>query len=295
MTIMPGPANSPDGVDRPRIISYVSGGYFAALGTRLLAGRPFTDDDTATGLRVVIVDEKSAALLSPGRDIVGRCLPLTPASPGCVTVVGVSESRRMAQVSSTSYEFFYPIGQAPEDAVPQALMIRPTARPAVALDAVSAAIRAAVPGLPAVTVRPLEQMVNTRARSWRVGAAMFGIFGTFAVVLAAFGIYGTLAFTTRQRTSEIGVRIALGARPMDVSAVVLSQALVPLALGWIIGLSVTFAAAGGLRALLFQVSPVDPWALGTASVTLVAAGLAGSAVPVLRAVHIDPITALRRD
>jgi len=117
------------------------------------------------------------------------------------------------------------------------VLVRPRDRVAAAMPAVAATIRSVAPGLPYVNVQTLEDLANVQARSWRLGATLFGLFGVLAVVLAATGIYATLAFAVRQRTTEIGIRLALGAAPREISGMVVRQGLRLVATGWLLGMA----------------------------------------------------------
>jgi predicted permease len=275
-----------------RVINYVSPDYFASVGTRMLKGRAFTGRDDAAGERVAIVDEGLAAAMWPNEDVLGACKDeIVLDRNGCVRIVGVSQTRRMFRLTKAVGEIFFPIAQG-ADEMPQAIFVR-AARPAPGAMAAIAAAARTVEGLPAMTVRPLEDFADDQARAWITGATLFSAYGAIANALAAIGLYAVLALVTRQRTPEIGMRVALGARPRDVVGLIARQALIPLALGWTIGVCGAIIAASAIRSQLFGVAPADPTALGVASVTLMACALAGVVVPALRASRISPVRALR--
>jgi TonB family protein len=208
-----------------------------------------------------------------------------------VRIVGVSQTRRMFRLTKTVGEIFFPIAQG-ADEMPQAIVIRSQSQAPVTMATIAAAVRT-VDGLPAMTVRPLEDFADDQARAWITGATLFGAYGAIANALAAIGLYAVLALVTRQRTPEIGMRVALGARPRDVVALIARQALVPLALGWTIGVCGAVIAAAIVRNQLFGVAPANPTALGIATITLMACALAGVVVPAFRASRISPVRALR--
>ena len=136
---------------------------------------------------------------------------------------------------------------------------------------------------------------NSKARSWRLGAMLLALFGAIAVVLAAAGLYASLAFLVRQRTPEIGVRIALGADPSSLARLVLGHGGRLVAVGYVIGAAAALAIASAIRSLLFGVEPGDPISFAIASLAIVVAGLAGSALPARRAGRVDPVVALRSE
>jgi putative ABC transport system permease protein len=124
---------------------------------------------------------------------------------------------------------------------------------------------------------------------------LFGVFGTLAVALAAVGIYGALAFSIRQRTPEFGVRIAFGADPFDIVTMVVRQALPVVLVGWVLGALATFSLTSSIRSLLFNVAPGDVAPFVSASMIVLIAALAGSLIPAIRAVRIEPAVALRAE
>ena len=144
-------------------------------------------------------------------------------------------------------------------------------------------------------MRTLEQLADVRARSWLLGATVFGLFGALAVALAGIGIYGALSFSIRQRTVEIGVRMALGAVRRDVAVMVLRHGMLVAAAGLALGLAGAFAGSRYIESLLFNVAAADAWTLAAACVVVTMAVLCGCIVPALRATQIDPATALRYD
>jgi len=178
---------------------------------------------------------------------------------------------------------------------PQAILIRPVGSIEAALPGVAAAIRTAIPNLPFVTVRPLEELANTQARSWRLGAWLFGLFGSVGLFLSAIGLYSSLSFTVRERAAEIGVRMALGAGTSRIVQLIVTQGMACVAAGWALGLAGTFAAVRSIEHLLFGVTGTDWPALAGASAALGAAGLLGCLVPAFRASLIDPVKALRSE
>jgi hypothetical protein len=286
-------ADPGDPPDLAQTLHVVSPDYFRSLGTRIVEGRPFTNADRPGAPTAAIVDANLARALWPGASVAGRCLPLTRGGP-CVWIVGISEPRRLGSLTEREGEVFHALAQEP-GSVPQAVLARSTGDAADAAASVAAAIRRTVPALPLVEASPLEDMVDARARSWRLGALLFGVFAGIAVVLAAAGFYGLLAFAVRQRTAEIGVRIALGAVPRRIAGLVLFEGGRLVAVGWATGLAAAAGAAAWIRSLLFGVEPSDPLTLFVASGVLVAAGLAGCLLPALRAARVDPVVALRTE
>jgi putative ABC transport system permease protein len=269
--------------------------YFATVGLPMAAGRGFTTADAA-GAHVLVINHTLATTLFPGDAPIGRCVFL--GSGPCHAIVGVSEPFRASirPDSQAELQIFAPLQQAGDsEAVPQVLLIRTVGRASGGIGAIAAALQGAAPDLPHVDVRTLEELADVQARSWLLGATIFGLFGTLAVILASIGIYGALAFTIRQRTVEIGVRMALGAMRRDIAGVVLRQGALVVAMGLVLGLSGALTGLRYVRSLLFNVAPADPWGLATAALVVALAALLGCVIPTLRAVRVDPAVALRYD
>jgi predicted permease len=289
--VMPG---GPPGAGAPAVmIGDVSPDYFRTLGTPIVEGRAFTSADALDGPRVAIVDADLARERWPGETVAGRCLPLRVGAT-CIEIVGTSRPRRIGSLLEPSREIFYPL-RPDTSAVPQAILVRVNTAPRTTISAVAAAIRSAAPDLPHVNVRPLEDLVDVQARSWRLGARLFGLFGTVAVTLAAIGLYVSLSFAVRRRSTEIGVRMALGADRGAVARMVLSQGGRLIAAGFGLGLLAAWALGGAIERLLFGVAPTDVVSFAAALALLAAAAVAGCLLPALRATLIDPVVALRAE
>jgi predicted permease len=276
-----------------RTINYVSTDYFRTAGTRVIEGRPFDVNDGVAGPPVAIVDSGLAREMWPGEAVVGRCKAMGPHQP-CVTIVGLTEPRRIGSLTRPSGEVFYPFAQNPS-VVPQVILVRPSKAANDLIPTVTTAIRAVVPEASVVNVRRLEDLANVSARSWRLGAALFGTFGVVAVGLAAVGLYTLLAFAVRQRTAEIGVRVALGATAAGVVRMTLGQSAKLVVAGLLLGLCGSAILSTSIRSLLFGVEPINPLNLMLASAVVVVAGLSGTLAPAMRAARIDPVAALRSE
>ena len=280
------------GTEMP-LLNVVTPDYFATLGTRIVSGRGFGPFDTASGDPVAILDEGVAGRLWGGEEPRGRCIFVFPVP--CVTVIGVSEARRQAGLTSSVPEVFVPFSQVAlyDPAImPQSLFVRLRERSGT-VAAVAAAARAGTAQLPLKAVRPLRDLVDDQTRSRRLAATLFGLFSVMAVALACVGAQAVVSAAVRRRTREIGIRLALGAAPGQVLRLVFGEGVVPLAVGWLLGAAASVAAARVLGGLLFNVSAADPVALSAASLTLGLAVLAGCLGPAVRALRVDPAITLR--
>ncbi|MGH9374144.1 MAG: ABC transporter permease, partial [Vicinamibacterales bacterium] len=213
--------------------------YFRTVGVPLVQGRAFTPADDASARPVIIVDEGLARTLFGGKGAIGKCVAVG-SDKTCREIVGVSASARRGTLRTRQgdSQFFVPFAQQGPGGpatVPQLLLVRPQSSSRAAFTSIAAAIRTASPNLPFVSIRRLRDLADEEARAWLMGAKVFGLFGALAVAVAAVGIYGTLAFSIRQRTSEIGVRIALGARPRHIARMVFWHGVLILGIGLTVG------------------------------------------------------------
>ena len=267
----------------------VTAGYFAAMGTPV-HGRAFTPADR--GSPVAIVNETMARLLWPGESAIGKCF-LVGSDKRCAGIIGVvPDARRFNAVEDASMHFYVPFTDDSSEFI-TALVVRARGRPQDLVAPVRAALQQTAANLPYAAVTPLADLVAPSIRPWRLGTTMFGVFAGLALVLAAVGLYGVLSYTVAQRSHEIGIRMAMGARRGNVLGLMVGRGVKIAALG--AGIGAVAALAGGrvLSSLLYGVSPRDPLVLlGAAVIPLVVAAIA-SYVPARRAAKVDPVVALR--
>jgi ABC-type antimicrobial peptide transport system permease subunit len=240
----------------------------------------------------MVVDQSMAAVLWPGQDPIGRCVRIGADTSPCTYVVGIAENIHTRSLGDERGVFIYylPVAQMTPDYV--GLYVR--ARDGVALlESLRRRLQEEMPGAAYVTVRPFSDVIRSETQSWRVGATAFTAFGALAVLLAALGLYSVIAYGVTQRTRELGVRVALGARASDVVRLVVTDALRFVTLGMVVGAAISVAASHWLAPLLFKESPRDPVVFGGVALTLLATALAASWIPTARAVRVDPRTALQ--
>jgi predicted permease len=269
--------------------------YFATMGTRIVRGRPFTAQDRAGGPLVGVVSESMARVLWPGRDPIGQCMRVGSDTVPCTTVVGVAEDAfQRSLVDDQRLHYYLPLDQFRTNEG-FALLLRVRGDPALQAEAVRRQLQPLMPGQAYVVVRPLDELLASQRRSWRFGATMFSAFGLLALLVAAVGLYGVLAYNVAQRMHELGVRMALGARPGQVVRLVMGQGIRYALLGTAIGTVLAFFAGRWLQPILFQVSARDLRVFGlVAALLLLVAGFA-TAAPARRASRADPNTALRAE
>jgi predicted permease len=288
---IPGRAAVPGGPQPHAVYNIVSEDWFRALGVSLLRGRTFTRADDANAPEVVVVDEQLAREFFPGQDAVGRRLKqLNDAE-----IVGVVRRVARAQLGEAPKAVvYYPLRQTPW--APQvSAVVRGELPPASAERAVRAAVAAVDRQVPVYDVRPMAERVAESVSGRRLAVLSLGAFAGVALVLAALGLYGVLSYVVAQRTRELGVRAALGARAGQLERQVLGGGAGLAAVGVALGLLLFLATRRLLAALLFGVGAADPVALLGGSAVLAAAVLLASWIPARRAARVDPATALRAE
>ena len=272
----------------------VSTDYFSLMRIPLRQGRVFGPSDNAGA--AAVINEEAARRYFPGQDPVGRRLHFgSPRpTPPWMTIVGV-----VGNVLSENLEIgprpmiYRPLTQV--STLSMGLVIRTGGDPSSLAVPLGRAVRAVDPDLPTFAVRPMSEVQAAGTASRRFAIQLVGGFAVLALFLAAVGIYGVLAYLVGQRTREIGIRMALGARRREVVGMVVGRALVLAVKGVTIGGVVSLVMGQAVAGLLFQVRPYDPWTFGTVAVLLSLTAVAASATPAVRAAHVDPMAALRAD
>jgi predicted permease len=276
-----------ESMETPR--TSISPNYFSTMRIPMLSGRPFGSLDTETSQPVVIVDEVMASRYWPDKDPLGRRLRV---GDRWFTVVGVARNSRHENVNEAPEPMVYlPLSQFPETQT--FIHVKTTVDPQTLAPAVAATVHSLNPGLPVFDVMTLQSSIRLASIFARIGGVFVGAFGLIALALAAVGIYGVVAYTTRQRTHEIGIRIALGASQTEVLRMVIGQGLRLMAAGLAIGWAVALPLTRLLRGSLYGVSAMDPLTLAAVSIVLALVTVAACLVPARRAIHIDPMVAVR--
>ncbi len=278
---------------------FVSGDYFRAMGIPVRRGRYLTAQDTARSARVGVVNEAFARRFFPGDEALGKRFSYGVADSGTPTwveIVGVvGDVRQYGLARAPEPEVYYPLGQAPARAVEMTLVIRSDLGLASLLSSLRTEIGSLDPDQPVTGLQSLESSVSTTLQQRRLSTLLLSLFSAGALLLALLGIYATLAYSVVQRTREIGVRMALGARGGAVVRLVVGQGMRLAALG--AGLGVAFALLLGrvIAALLYGVGPHDPVTFAAVVVLLLGAALLACWVPARRASRVDPLIALRAE
>ncbi len=280
---------------------YVSDGYFDTLGVAPRQGRLLAQADGDAGSEGVVVNARFAAQHYPGEDVVGKRIRLQARTIGpeanktkpWMTVVGVTPSIRQRNVQDVEPDSVIYMSYRLEPPSGTAIVIRGHGEPGALTSAVREAVQATDPDQPVFGVQTMEQTLAQQRWPYRVFGTMFSLFAFIALVLSSVGIYAVTAYSVTQRTQEIGVRMALGARASQVSWLVLRQGLVQLAIGLVLGTAGALLAAPVLQALLVQIKPSDPITLAGIGLLFTAVTVCACLIPARRATKLDPLTALR--
>jgi putative ABC transport system permease protein len=288
----------PDAANRPTAFyNAVSPDYFRTMEIPVLSGRPFLASDDQKAQKVIIINQTLARRYFPGEDPIGRRMTFNDESPteaDWVTIVGVvgdTKPREVDLTSSPVAETYLPFAQQPESSA--ALMIRTTNKPESVAAAVRQEVRALDKNQLVYNVRPLESVMSQAVGTPRFRTSLLGVFAVVALILAVVGIYGVMSYAVSQRTHEIGIRMALGARAADVLRLMVRNGMRPVLLGVMLGLAGALALSRLMVSFLFGVTPTDVLTFATVSVGLLLVALIACAIPARRAAKVDPLVALR--
>jgi putative ABC transport system permease protein len=274
----------------------VSPDYFRAMGIPLRRGRFFDTRDSADAQPAVLINRRFAEQYWPGEDAIGRRLKVGPLdSPNAwLTVVGVVGDVRQTGLYEQKLEFYVPYAQERRSFMaPRDLVVRSKRDPAVIAAAVRNAVWSVDKDQPVSNVRTLDQVFAAAISQERFQALMLGLFAALALLLACVGLYGVISYAVVQRTHEIGVRMALGAQPLDVLRLVIRQGMTLTLAGLVVGIVAGTLVTRVLSDLLFGVTPRDPLTFAGVPVLLLVVAFFACYIPARRATRIDPLTALR--
>ena len=303
--------------DMVSLLNRVSGQYFETAGISIVAGRPITSADTASSLKVAVVNETVAKKFFPHGDAVGRQLTIGIDSvAGPWQIVGIARDTRsqnprdtdpirMTYIPLSQIEAYIPVQTGPagspktvvreenQDRYANIILLRTAGDPAK----VSADLRAAVasidPNLPILKITTIREQVSNLIANDELISTLTSIFSALALLLAAIGLYGVMSYNVVQRTPEIGVRLALGARAESVRWMILRESLLLLAVGVMLGLPLAVAGMREIQNQLFGMSAGDPVTFAISSTVIAGMTILATWIPATRASKVDPLIALR--
>ena len=292
----------PGGAKKPKLegggpyFGVVRNDFFRTMGAAIRDGRVFTDDEQRSPSRVMLINELVAKAYWPGRSPVGECVKLGDDST-CTRIIGVTQSVVLFKMVNDDRAMIYvpPTHPMAAGRHAAAILVRTSVDPADLTAAVRSRLQGMSPRMPYVQVFPFAELLAPQLRPWRLGATMFSLFGALALLIAAVGLYSVMAYWVSQRTHEIGVRMALGARRADVVRLVALQASRPIIAGIVLGGVVAYVASRWIASLLYETSPHDPGIYALTALVLVVSGVVASVAPARRSSAVDPATALRAD
>jgi putative ABC transport system permease protein len=272
----------------------VTGDYFRAMGIPLLRGRLVDARDSASNPRVTVINETMAKRLFAGEDPVGRRVAVAGRNDWVVIVGVVGDARPDRLDGVVPMQAYGALAQTHADWGALTFVVRGAAAAALPA-AIRAAIRSVDGGQAVTSIRPLATLVASSLARQRFTMILFAVFSAAALLLAAIGIYGVMAYAVSQRTGEIGIRVALGARTGDILRLVFRQGGRLVALGLAVGLAGALALTRLLAAMLFGVSSHDPLTFAAIATLLSLVAVLACLIPARRAARVDPMTALRAE
>lgn len=284
----------PQGSEPSAFYAQVSSEYPNALGIPVKQGRFFTEFDRAGSPPVVVINETMARRYFPNENPLGQRLNVMFGETITREIVGViGDVLNKGLHTEPRAEMFVPHQQSAS--AQMTFLVRTKSDPGAQLAAVKQAIREINPRQTFARTATMEELVSDSLKQRRFNLFVLGLFAAIALLLATIGIYGSISYSTRQRTNEIGVRIALGAQTQDVLRLVVGQGVGLALVGVAIGLGAAFLLTRGIKSLLFGVSPTDPLTFLVISVLLLLTAFLASLVPARRATRVDPLVALRSE
>jgi len=280
------------GEDKSTNYYAVTPDYFKAMGIPLVRGRVFTDQDRKDTSRVAIINEEMARRYFPDEDPIGKGINVTNGPEIFREIVGVvADVKQYGPSQPSTLQTYEPYSQNPFSGM--TLVIRTENNPTALTSAIRSQVLAIDKDQPIARTRALEQMVSESVAKQRFAMLLLGTFGAVALILAAVGLYGVISYSVTQRTHELGIRMALGARTGDVLRLVVSQGMTLALVGVGIGLAGAFGLTRLMAGLLFATGATDPLTFAGIAVLLTGVALGACLVPARRAIKVDPMIALR--
>ena len=269
----------------------VSSNYFEALGISIPRGRAFGPGDRAGAEEVAIVSETAAHAFWPGEDPIGQRIRYAPGAPW-ITVVGVAGDVLNRRLTESPQPVLYrPLEQSSD--LSMAVLLRVANEGSGMAESIVREVRAVDPAIPVHAVRSMDDVVAANVAQRRFLMRLLVVFGALATLLALLGIYGVMSYAVTQRTREIGIRLAIGARPGDVSRMVIGRSLMMTGVGLACGVSGAMLLARLVESQLFGVRSADPLTVASVLVLMTLVAAAAAWIPARRAARVDPVQALR--
>jgi predicted permease len=272
-------------------------GYFESMGTKLIAGRTFTDDDSTPDRKLLVIDEALAAKAFPNESAIGKQILFRVRTPDAQwgEIIGVVAHQRNTSLIEPGREQLYVTDGYVNHRAASWWALRTDGDPGSIGSAVREVVRKSGSEFLINQMQPMDQLVVAAQAQTRFSLLLIGVFSTIAALLAGVGLYGVLATVVRQRTAEIGLRMALGAAPSGIFRLMVGKGLRLSVIGIVIGLLAAFALTRVLATMLVGVKPTDPTTFVSVALLFLFIAVVASALPALRAAGLDPTKALRNE
>jgi predicted permease len=282
--------------DRVARFDQAGPGYFTNVGIPIILGRDFTEHDAPSAPRVTIINDTMAGFYFPNQSPIGKHIHVKGPSDVVLEIVGVARDAQDHDLRSAPRRRFYVSYLQPIDGITTAnFEVRAAGNMGSLFGPIRAEIEHVDPKLQILSLKTAQTLVDDSIVTERLIAKLSTFFGALAVLLAAIGLYGVMSYTVARRTTEIGLRMALGARRSHVASMVLGDILRLVAIGTIVGAIIAAVLARFVESLVFGLEPHDPLTIVASAVVLAAIGLLAGYLPARRAARIDPILALRAE
>jgi putative ABC transport system permease protein len=289
-----GSPEPPAGPDYQANWNVISPDYFAAMQIPLLRGRNFNERDRSESAPVIIISDTLARKMFPGEDPIGKRIRSWRDENMLREIVGITSDVRYFGMDDPLRGLVY-VPHRQNTWRSLVLVARASQDAAGLSTAVRNEIWAVDKDLAVYDVQTMERVLNESVSTQRFATLLLGAFALLAITLAAVGVYGVLSYRVAQRSHEIGVRIALGAKPGDIMRLVIGQGMMPVIAGLVLGTVAAFLASRLLESLLYEVSATDPVTYTAIAVILAGVAMLACYVPARRAARVDPMIALRRE
>lgn len=274
----------------------VSTNYFQTLGISLLRGRLLTEQDHGEGRRAVVISESAARRFWPDEDPIGKRIYLGAPDNRLfpdAEIVGIVADVAQLSLANPGAEAVYGTHRLMPFWSTFSIAVRTTTDPESLTSSIRAQVREVDPAVPIFAVRTMDEVVERSTAGARSSMLLVVLFALLALVLAVIGVFGVLSYTVSQRTTELGIRLALGASARDLKLLVLGQGMMPVLAGVMLGLAGAVALTRFMESLLFGITPTDPVTFATVAVLLASVAALASYLPARRATRVDPVTVLR--
>jgi ABC-type antimicrobial peptide transport system permease subunit len=276
-------------------VTAVGDNYFTTIGTAIRRGRAFNSNDRENSEAVVIINETMARTLWPDRDAIGQCFQIQSQTAPCARVVGVAANvHRSGLKEEPSMQYYVPIGQE-RGFSGSWILVRTRGEAPSAWPQLLKALADADPTIRSIDLRTLDEGLDGEMRPFRLGITAFGLSALLALVVAGLGLYSVLAHSVSWRRHEIGVRMALGARPGQVAGLVVQRGAIMAGIGVAIGLLIALGARGWLEPRLFDTRVTDPLVLFGVAGVIELVALMAAWLPARRAASVSPTESLRAE